>query len=114
MADIVCVEPGVDHERSVVEVSGNDTLVFPHVDSCMSVTLFVPSSTLIGGHAGMMDTTTYEMNASGLLDAMIQRMLRLVGTRKIVRAAFAGNANPNAGGGEDWQGVTQIARAGRV
>jgi hypothetical protein len=76
MADIVCVEPGVDHERSVVEVSGSDTLVFPHVDSCMSVTLFVPSSTLIGGHAGMMDTTTYEMNASGLLDAMIQRMLR--------------------------------------
>ena len=74
MADIVCVEPGVDHERSVVEVNGSDTLVFPHVDSCMSVTMFVPSSTLIGGHAGMMDTTTFEMNASGLLDAMIQRI----------------------------------------
>ena len=112
MADIVCVEPGVDHAR--VEVNGSDTLVFPHVDSCMSVTLFVPSSTLIGGHAGMMDTTTYEMNASGLLDAMIQRMLRLVGTRKIVRAVFAGNANPNAGGGEDWQVVTQIAKLRRI
>ena len=114
MADIVCVEPGVDHERSVVEVNGSDTLVFPHVDSCMSVTLFVPSSTLIGGHAGMMDTTTFEMNASGLLDAMLQRMLRLVGTRKIVRAVFAGNADPNAAGGENWQVVTQIAKLRRM
>jgi hypothetical protein len=114
MADIVCVEPGVSEAHCVVEVNGNDTLVFPHVDSCMSVTLFVPSSTLIGGHAGMMDTATFEMNASGLLDAMIQRMLRLVGTRKIVRAVFAGNANPNAGGGEDWQVVTQIAKLRRL
>jgi hypothetical protein len=98
----------VSQERCVVEVSGRDTLVFPHVDSCMSVTLFVPSSTLIGGHAGMMDTSTYEMNASGLLAAMIQRMLRLVGKRKIVRAVFVGNANPNAAGGEDWQIVNHI------
>jgi hypothetical protein len=110
MAEIVCVEPGVSQERCVVEVNGGDTLVFPHVDSCMSVTLFVPSSTLIGGHAGMMDTTTYEMNASGLLTAMIQRMLRLVGKRKIVRAVFVGNANPNAAGGEDWQIVNQIGQ----
>jgi len=52
MADIVCVEPGVD------QVNGSDTLAFPHGVSGMSMTLFVPSSTLIGGHSGMMDTTT--------------------------------------------------------
>jgi hypothetical protein len=108
MADIVCVEPGVD------QVNGSDTLAFPHGVSGMSMTLFVPSSTLIGGHSGMMDTTTYGMNAPGLLDAMIQRMLRLVGARKIVRAVFAGNASPNAGGGEDWQVVTQIAKLRRI
>jgi hypothetical protein len=108
MADIVCVEPGVD------QVNGSDTLAFPHGVSGMSMTLFVPSSTLIGGHSGMMDTTTNGMNAPGLLDAMIQRMLRLVGARKIVRAVFAGNASPNAGGGEDWQVVTQIAKLRRI
>ena len=45
---------------------------------------------------------------------MLQRMLRLVGTRKIVRGVFAGNANPNAAGGEDWQVVTQIAKLRRM
>ena len=114
MADIVCVEPALSLANSVVEVANNDTLVFPHVDSCMSVTLFLPPDTLVGGHAGMMDTTTFEMNAPVLLASMVTRMLTRAGTRKITRAVFAGNANPNAAGGENWRVGTQIARLRQV
>ncbi len=113
MVQKLCLEPAWAKQPSdiVVEVSGNDSLVFPHVDSCMSVTLFISSSTLIGGHAAMMShLPPFGQDPTKLLDKMIGLMLAEVKGRAITRAVFVGNAKPQARNDENWRVADQIAR----
>jgi len=108
MPEFVCVEPAISFDQSVTTVRGNDSLVFPHVDSCMSVTLLISPDILIGGHAGMMSHITYDMSAAANLTAIIERILKEVGGRTITRAVFVGNNQVDAGPGENWELVTQV------
>lgn len=80
----------------------------------MSITVMLATNVLIGGHAGMMDTRTYEMRAPGLLSEMMDRMLTMAGTRAITRVVFAGNNDPLATGGENWELPVQITRLRKV
>lgn len=114
MPEIVCVEPAIDFNASVRRVSANDSLVFPHVDSCMSVTLMVSPDVLIGGHAGMMDHQTYEMQADVNLSDMLTRMINFTAGRRVVRAIFVGNDDTAAPDGENWglnQAFAQVRNA---
>lgn len=106
----VCVEPAVDFDGSVRVVSDNDVLVFPHVDSCMSVTFMVSPGTLIGGHAGMMNhEAPWNMQAATNLRAILQRMLGQTHGKTVVRAIFIGNAANTADPDENWDIPGQMA-----
>lgn len=107
---VVCVEPAVDVDASVRVVADNAVLVFPHVDSCMSVTLMVSPGTLIGGHAGMMNhEQPWNMQAATNLRAILERMLAHVHGKTITRAVFVGNAANTADPDENWDLPAQMA-----
>ena len=114
MVDRVCVEPAVSHDLSVVTATGNDTLVYPHVDSCMSVTAFVSPGTLVGGHAGVFSMSEMDLNASKSLSDIIDRVLAAVGTGKITKVLFVGSetlpTDPGYSAQTDWKLPTQIAK----
>ncbi|MGH7117555.1 MAG: hypothetical protein ACREFP_00925 [Acetobacteraceae bacterium] len=107
---VVCVEPAVNALHSVVQTAGNDSLVFPHVDSCMTVTLFVPPDTLIGGHAGAYDhLPPHAAQPAVNLQAIVAAMQALVpGGRPITRVVFVGS---DTGGGPatNWNVPARIA-----
>jgi len=89
---VVCVEPAVSGPNSVVTTAGNDSLVFPHVDSCMSVTFMIAPDVVIGGHAGMFDhNPPYGHQPAANLAAIIAGMQALVAGRPIRRVVFVGN-----------------------
>ena len=106
---VVCVEPAVNAAHSVVTTNGNDSLVFPHVDSCMSVTFMVAPDVLIGGHAGMFDhNPPYGPQAGANLLAIVTTMMGLVAGRAIQRVVFCGN-NMGGGPGTNWALPARIA-----
>lgn len=106
---VVVVEPAVNVAHSVGSTAGNDSLVFPHVDSCMTVTFMVAPDVLIGGHAGMFDhNPPYAMQPAPNLQAIIGAVQGLVAGRTITRVVFVGNdVGGNLGG--DWNLAAQIA-----
>lgn len=107
MSDHVCVESAFDEAMAVVRASGNDRIIFPHVDSCMAVIFVLLDQTLIGGHASQYDTATKALNPSLSLDTILVRMLASAEST-IGKVIFIGDVTSDWGGA-GWQVSQKIA-----
>lgn len=76
MGIIPCYEPSLFPNQCIVRADRNDTIVFPHVDSCMAVTVFQGRGEkfwAIGGHCPMFDDAP-ELSATGTIVRFCERM----------------------------------------
>lgn len=80
MPTLVCVEPSVSAANCRVTATNQDIIAFPHVDSCMTITVMLGNGTVIGGHVSQFDednpatwdATTSIRNFATKMRAMIQ------------------------------------------
>jgi hypothetical protein len=76
MGIIPCYEPSLFPEHCIVRADRNDTIVYPHVDSCLAVTVFQGYGEkfwAIGGHCPMFDDAP-QLSATGTLVRFCNRM----------------------------------------
>jgi hypothetical protein len=101
VADLLCLEPGLgDGKLWVVYAKATDRLVYPDVDTCMTVTFLLSTGEMIGGHAAMQapgDDPSAFPKASRSLAAIVVKMLEIKALcssgSKLQRAIFCGEFN---------------------
>jgi hypothetical protein len=81
----------------LVIATGNDEIIFPHVDSCLAIIFTLPNQA-IGGHAHMQPDIASFPDTEASLQAMLARMRRAAGGAKPLLAIFVGalsDSDPN-------------------
>lgn len=106
MGTIVCVEPSVSEEDSVVFCSQADTLAYPHVDSCMTVTVFLQDGSVWGAHSpiyGSHDDFGSRDMATNALVRMCQKISAVI-QPPITKIVFVGfNTRKGIGDGTHYR-----------
>lgn len=98
MVNVVCTEPSFDSEggKSIVTAKDNDVLIYPHVDTCMTITLFLANGTVMGGHASMFDMELMEqlgaIDATAALNKFCTGMKSALDGAKINKIVFVGGS----------------------
>ena len=96
MGNVVCTEPSFESEggKSIVTAQNNDVLIYPHVDTCMTITLFLGNGDVMGGHASMIDMELMEqlgaIDATAALNKFCSGMKSAVSGTKINKVVFVG------------------------
>ncbi len=86
--NITCEEKsGQSVYPEIVQVQQGDTLYFPNVDSCMSITYVLDDDSFIGGHVGWGENMQPDTNANRILDEMAQ----ISSTTKVIKIIFIGD-----------------------
>ncbi len=86
---VVCVEPSVSAADCRVTAKDQDILVYPHVDSCMTITVFLAGGTVVGGHVSMWDDDTASLDATVAISNFAKKMKPLI-TTTIEKVMFVG------------------------
>lgn len=102
MTDHVCLEwalADIFGTTDIVSASGNNRIVFPHVDSCMAVVFLLDGGKALGGHASLGLREGTKTTGDGLyndsLNDMLTRMVEKAGATKITGIIYV--AHPTFG-----------------
>ena len=82
----VCYEPALFSDKCIVRAARGDTIVFPHVDSCMAVTVFQGVGEkfwAIGGHCPMFDEKSDPFSPGAAADTLVRFCERMCDSEKI-------------------------------
>lgn len=94
MSTIRCVEPGLSVETGqpyVVRVNATDELLFPHVDSCLSIAIVLQNGQMLGGHVGMQMPNADDLDPYGNALAITDQLMKMAGSDPIARVILVGD-----------------------
>lgn len=99
MVDIVCLEAALAFRNDlmdIVDAADNDSIVFPHVDSCVAVIFLLGKGRARGGHVSMTPASTSmggtaEVGYEPSLTEMLGRMLEWGSGDKVEEVIFVGH-----------------------
>lgn len=88
MPNRVCTEPSIEGGTCRIKATQQDILVFPHVDSCMTITVVLEDG-LLGGHVSMSDEDSFDVNPTLSITNFARKMKAMI-TGKILKVIFVG------------------------
>lgn len=108
-----CVEPAnvADGDGYVVVADSSESVLFPHVDSCLAIAFMLADNRIVGGHVGMQWGGSDDIKPADNSLRIVDEMLTCVGRSKISYVVFLGDPNwKNGVMREMWSEMDSVTR----